>query len=125
MIADPLHEIVVLLFLLVGYSILGLTVWLIFCGTSTAAVRKLNRAVASRRGGVFSIQAAVERRHSDSCSTSPDLQATLIALVAEKRLSRKLADRLARIAPVFHDGKWVVYPSNAYWSHRFERLKSR
>ncbi|HVE16443.1 MAG TPA: hypothetical protein VNB29_06890 [Chthoniobacterales bacterium] len=125
MIADPLHEIAVLLFLLVGYSLLGLTVWFIFCGTNTAAVRKLNRAVASRRGGVFSIQAAVERRHSTSCSTSPDLQATLIALVAEKRLSKKLAGRLARIAPVCHEGKWVVYPSNAYWSHQFERLKSR
>ncbi len=125
MTADPLHEILVLLVLLAGYAALGTVVWLTFCGGNNAAVRKLNTAIAARRGAVFSFQAAVEHRSNPGCGSAPDLQATLIALVAERRLSRRLADRLRRIAPVFHEGKWVVYPSTAYWAHRFERLNSR
>jgi hypothetical protein len=125
MSVDPLHEILVLLALVAGYSVLGAVVWLVFCGGNRAAVRKLNAAIARRRGAVFSFQAAVERRANAGCAAAPDLQATLSALVAEQRLSPRIAVRLRRIAPVFHDGKWVVYPSNAYWSHRFERLNSR
>ena len=121
-----MHEIVVLLVLLAAYAVLGAVVWLIFCSGSTAAVRKLNAAVSAREGSVFSVQAAVKRKESgDTRCVAPDLDATLTALVLEKRLPENLARRLRRIHPVFHEGKWVVYPSNAYWSHRFERFRSR
>jgi len=114
---DPSHEIVVLLVLVAFYGTLGAAVWVFVCSRGNSAVRKLNAAVAARQGSVFTIGATGE--------AAPDLAATLAALVAEKRISPKLAKRLKRVAPVFHEGRWVVYPSNAYWSHRFERLRSR
>ncbi len=126
MIADPMPEIEVLLILVAGYEVLGTVVWLVFCGGNTSAVRKLNAAVEAREGPVFSFHSAIERRATGTaCGAVPDLDATLIALVAEKRLSSAMARRLRRIRPAFHEGKWTVYPSNAYWAHRFERLNSR
>ena len=113
--ADPFHEILVLLALLAGYTTVSAAVWMILCSRSRDAVRQLNDAVAARRGAVF----------ASTNSAEPDLHATLTALLAEQRMSPKIAARLRRIAPVFHHGKWVVYPSSAYWAHRFERLRSR
>lgn len=126
MTADPSHEIAVLFALAASYAALGAAVWLIFCGGAASAVRRLNAAVADRNKAAFA-PGGIERGAAgiSACGAPPDLDATLAALVAERRLPPKAAARLRRIGPVFHRGKWVVYPSNAYWAHRFERFDAR
>ncbi|HEY8902949.1 MAG TPA: hypothetical protein VIM48_04525 [Chthoniobacterales bacterium] len=123
-LVDPIHELIVLLALVAIYGALATVVWVSLCGRSYSAIKKLNAAVAERHGAVYSLQGVIEGSEPCACCIAPDLEATLKALVAERRISKRLANRLRRIAPVFHRGRWSVYPSNSYWEHRFERLKS-
>jgi hypothetical protein len=123
-LVDPIHELLVLLALVAIYGVLSIVVWVALCGRSYSAIKKLNTAVAERQGAVYSLQGVIDNAQPCACCIAPDLEATLVALVAERRISRRLANRLRRIGPVFHRGQWSVYPSNSYWEHRYERLKS-
>ncbi len=118
MIADPLHEILVLVALVVGYTVLVALVWFILCGANAAAMRAFNAAIAAH-------ESAAPAQGDMARPSAPDLETILSSLLAEQHLSLDLAARLRRITPVFHKGKWVAYPSSAYWAYRFERLKLR